>query len=351
MRIRKLQSALEEKNIGAAFFFCLDNPPNVNMEYLAGYLGLGILVITQKSSFLLAPEMEYERALKTKLKVYKAEKKKFLLEILSRILSRSKIDKAGIEENKCSVALYKRLKKSVKARYTDISGLCAEIRMVKEDKEIAYMQKASDVADRVFSDICRNFRFRSEGELKKFIEGNIRKAGCELSFPPIVASGKGSSQPHYAGDKKIENGFLLLDFGAKYRGYCSDMSRMLYMGNPTKEELGNYSLVLGVLAACESEVKEGVAFSELYNSAIKMFNSHAEFFTHALGHGVGLEIHEPPSLYSEDKKHIKENIVFTIEPGLYFPGKYGIRVEDTVVLKNSRLKILTKSKKELVIIK
>ncbi|MEK6916624.1 MAG: Xaa-Pro peptidase family protein [Nanoarchaeota archaeon] len=351
MRIERLQQTLKEKNIDVALFFSLDNSTNTNTKYFTDYNGLGVFVVTKRASFLLVPEMEYEKACQKYGKVYKTEKKKYLLETLSKMLSKNKIKKVGIEESKCSVSLYKNLKKSLKSKYADISMLCAEIRMVKEAREIKYIETACSIADKVFAKICKDFKFKTENELRAFIEKEITATGCELSFPPIVASGRSSSQPHYEGNKKITRGFLLLDFGAKYKGYCSDMSRTLYVGKPSKKELGYYALVLGVLETCERRVAKNVKFNELYNSTIEMFGLNSEFFTHALGHGLGLEIHEPPSLYLEDKKNIKDNIVFTIEPGLYFQGKYGIRIEDTVMLKNNRLKILTKSRKELVIIK
>jgi Xaa-Pro aminopeptidase len=125
---------------------------------------------------------------------------------------------------------------------------------------------------------------------------------------------------------------------------------MFYIGKPSNKELNNYALVLKTLNYCEEATQEKRKFSQLYDLAIKIFGDNAEFFTHALGHGLGLDIHETPSLHSEDKNKILDNITFTIEPGIYFPNKYGIRIEDTVTLKNERLIILTKSTKGLVII-
>lgn len=350
MRIKKLQQRLREKNIGLALIFSLD-APNTNMIYFANYSGIGLLVVHKnKNPFLIVPEMEYEKALKTKLKVFKIDKKKRILETLTYLMRRYKLKRIGIEETKVSIYLFKKLRKAIKARYVDISDLCARIRMIKENTELRKIKKACNVADKVFNKIVNSFHFKTEQELKEFIITEMRNHNCEPAFPPVVASGKGSSQPHYDSSRKIKNGFLMIDFGAKYR-YCSDMTRMLYVGKPSKNELKKYNLVLITLLECEKLVLKKKKFSELYNLAVKKFDKYSEYFTHALGHGIGLDIHELPSLYLEDKNQIQENISFTIEPGLYFPNRYGIRIEDTVVLQNNKLNILTKAKKDLVIIK
>ena len=347
MRIKKLQAILKGKKIDLALIFSFDEKPNSNMVYFANYVGIGVLAVLKNKFFLVVPDMEYERAKKTKIKVYKTDKKKRILETLTDLLKRNRIKKTGIEERKITLYLYKKLKKALKGRYLDVSDILSAIRMIKEKKELSYIKKACDVTDDVFSKICKNFKFKTEVELKEFIEKEIKKQGCELAFNPIVASSVNSAQPHYIPGEKIKKGFLLLDFGAKHKGYCSDMSRMLYIGTPKITELDNFNLVLDTLKKCEStNVKK---YSKLYKIAIDNLGGKAEYFVHALGHGVGIDIHEPPSLFTEDKNKIQNNVVYTIEPGIYFPNKYGIRIEDTVVMQGT-LKILTKSKKDLVII-
>ncbi len=350
MRINKLKKELKKEKIDLALIFSLDTRPNTNMIYFTGYSGLGVLAILEKKPFLLVPEMEYEKAQKTGLKVYKTDKKKRILENLSDLLKNYKIKSVGIEEDKCTVLLYKKLKEVLGKKYVDISQLCSNIRMIKESKEIEKIKKACKITDKVFSKICNNFKFKTEKDLKNFIISEIQSEGCELAFPPIVASGKSSSQPHYDSETTIKKGFLLLDFGVKYKGYCSDMSRMLYVGNPSKKELRDYALLLDTQKTIVDCVVDKNKFSELYELSIKKLGSKSVFFTHALGHGLGLDIHELPSLSAEDENSIQDNVVFTIEPGIYFLGEYGIRIEDTVLFKKNKIQILTKSTKELVII-
>ena len=125
---------------------------------------------------------------------------------------------------------------------------------------------------------------------------------------------------------------------------------MLYVGIPNKKELKDYALVLNTLSACEEAVEKTKKYSSLFNLSLKNLDTKSKFFTHSLGHGIGLDVHEMPSLNLEDKTIIQNNIPFTIEPGIYFPKRYGIRIEDTMVLINNKLQVLTRSKKEFVII-
>ncbi|MBN2368236.1 aminopeptidase P family protein [Candidatus Woesearchaeota archaeon] len=351
MRIKKLQKAMNKNKIGLSLIFSLDEKPNTNMIYFTGYSGIGILAVLKRSAFLLVPEMEYEKATKSGLNVHKAEKKRKMLETLAYLLKKKKIAKIGTEEGNITVRIYKRLRRKIKGRYVDLSKILSAIRMIKEKEELDCIRKACNVTDNIFSKLCRNFKFKTEPELNSFIEEEIRKAGCELAFPPIVASGEGTSQPHYVPAGNIKNGFLMLDFGARYNGYCSDMTRMLYVGKPTKKELDDYNLILETITKCEKAALQKKKFSELYNLSIEILGDKAELFIHALGHGLGLDIHESPSLYSEDKTQIQENVAFTIEPGIYMPGEYGIRIEDTMVIRKGKLEVLTKSSKGLKVIK
>ncbi|MFH2021127.1 MAG: Xaa-Pro peptidase family protein [archaeon] len=350
MRIKNLQKELKKRDINLALFFSLDEKPDINLMYFTGYSGIGILAITKTKSFLLVPDMEYEKALKTKINVIKAEKKKRLFDTLKNKFSRLKLKRIGIDNTKVTISVYKAIKKYLKAKTRDISEICDNIRKIKDDTELKNIRTACLVTDKVYSSILKNFDFKSERELKEFIEREIRLQGCDLAFSPIVASGKNTSIAHYESAGKIKKGFLMLDFGARYNGYCADMTRMIYVGKPSKNELDDYDLVLSTLFVIENSIKKNKKFSTFYIKSLELLGSKSTYFTHALGHGLGLEIHEMPSLYSKDKNIVDDNIVFTIEPGIYFAGKYGIRVEDTMVFKNNQLEILTKSGKELVII-
>lgn len=370
MRLKKLQNEMIKKNIDIVLIFSLNEIFDKNLYYYTNFKGIGVLCVLKDNYFLITPEMEYEKAKKSFNKVYKAEKKKRLLETLVFLLNNKKIKKnenekiiIGIDMYNINVFLFKKIikyfKRFEKIRVLDVNNLFNEIRIIKEEKEIEYIKKACSVSDLVYKKICNNFNFKTENDLKKFIELEIKKNNCELAFDPIVASSKNSSMPHYNIEKnkkvKIKKGFLLLDFGAKYNDYCSDMTRMLYIGKPNNKEIEDYKLVLKTIKECESFILKNKNFSnintsKIYKKAIEILKDKAKYFTHSLGHGLGLDIHETPSLSEEDKTKLKENIVFTIEPGIYFNNKYGIRIEDTLVIKKNKLEILTKSSKELKIV-
>ena len=339
------------KNIDVSLILCFNEKGNTNIQYFCGFSGIGILVIKRKSCFLIVPEYEMHKTKNVKIKIITTDKKKRLLQTLGDRLKGTKIKRIGIEEDKISVYMFKRLKKFVKGNYTNATSLCSNIKMIKENKEIDYIKHACNVTDKIYSKICKKFKFKTEDEIREFIEQEAKKANCELAFPPITSSGKGTSIIHYEGSKKISTGFLMLDFGVKYKGYNSDMTRMLYIGKPRKTELENYNLVLDTLLKCEKSVGKIKKCSTLHKLCVKLLGDRSEYFTHALGHGIGLEVHEPPAVHPDSKDKILNNQVFTIEPGIYFPNKYGIRIEDTVLYKDNKLEILTKSKKDLVIIK
>ncbi|MBI2582194.1 M24 family metallopeptidase, partial [Candidatus Woesearchaeota archaeon] len=174
---------------------------------------------------------------------------------------------------------------------------------------------------------------------------------AELAFPTIVGSGKNSAVPHHVtSSAKLQQGFLQLDFGAAYKNYCSDMSRVLYIGKPSKTEKDHYNILHLAQTEPIKAVTLNKPFTELDKISRKHLGKFSSYFIHSLGHGVGVEIHESPSFSEDAKQTIKQNHVFTIEPGIYFPGKYGIRIEDTLLF-DGRAKILTTSPKELITLK
>ncbi|NQV08788.1 M24 family metallopeptidase [Candidatus Woesearchaeota archaeon] len=218
---------------------------------------------------------------------------------------------------------------------------------VKSKREIAFIQRACNITDGIFKELIKNFRFKTEKDVAKFIRKKIKENKCRMAFRPIVASGKNASNPHHKPTDKKLTGFIIIDFGVKYKGYCSDMSRTIFVGTPTKEHLKLYKLVLEVQRDSIKKIRKGVKCDELHEYSIKSFGNHKKYFIHALGHGLGKKIHENPSI-GKKKGHIFENnMVFTVEPGIYIKNRFGIRIEDTLLL-NKTTKLLTKSRKDLL---
>ena len=181
-----------------------------------------------------------------------------------------------------------------------------------------------------------------------------RKFGSEgFGFDPIIACGDGAAEPHYfTSSKKLEkNTCLLLDFGFLYHGYTADLSRTIFLGKAPKEFKKMYSLVKTnnemCIEQCRAEMKE----KDLYTISLEFFTRHGveKKYLHSLGHGVGLDVHESPSLGMNQETVLKPNMIITIEPGLYFPGEFGIRIEDVIVVKETGVQVLSSgSSKELI---
>jgi len=305
----------------------------------------GHLIFSKKDILLLVSDMEYKRAKKESLvkKIKKFERSKLFMEFIKKKLKGKII---GINYNNVSLATAKRLKKFCKIK--DVSSELNEIRAVKTEQEIEKIRKACSVASEILNDAIENFKkhkFQKETDVKNFLENETRRKDCELAFRPIVASGRNSSLPHYNAEEiKLRKGFCVIDFGVKYKGYCSDITRTIYIGTPLRKEIEEYEKVLFVQKKCIEMIKLGVKAEKLYLFAKKNLKN----MIHGLGHGVGVEIHERPNLLEGSRDKLLKNMVFTIEPGTY--NKYGIRIEDTVLLKNNP-EILTKIDKKLKIIK
>ncbi len=342
--MKNIQEILRKKGLDGALLIDI-NSGEPNFFHTSGiHSDCGFLFVPKKgNSIVFVSGLELEAARKNcKLKVVELEKP--MHKVLGKYIKKEKI---GL--NFCSIRLktFYYLKKHLKLKFNDISDDLRILRMTKRKDEVNKIKKACNITDKVFSLIVNNFKFKTELELKNFIELKIKEMGCELAFNPVVATGKNTSMPHYkAGDVKLKKGFLLLDFGAKYKGYCSDMSRMLYLGKPSKKEIDEYKKLLSIQEGLIEQVKVGMRCSVLDNRARKKLGKQ---FIHSLGHGLGVEIHELPTLTPRSKDILVNNAVFTIEPGVYYPGKYGIRIEDTVMVDDrGKMQVLTRSSKELI---
>ncbi|MBS3105601.1 aminopeptidase P family protein [Candidatus Woesearchaeota archaeon] len=356
MRINEFKSILGKKRVDFAIFYNLDSSRyNANMLYFSGYKGVGALVVPEsKPAFLIAPDMEIERARKSMVKkAYSMEKKKFF-ESIDKIVKKNKLKTRdiAIDKNNFTLNSYEHFKKQFKrAKTKDISLDCMRLREIKTEKETHFLKKSCAYADKILQKAIKNFKsFKTESEAAAFLEYEAKKNGLEISFNPIVASGSNGSMPHHEpSNTKIKRGFCVIDFGVEYMGYCSDITRTIFIGKISKKEKEIYNMLLSIQQNTINQIKNDKKCSELYNYTNKSLGKYKKNFTHGLGHGVGVEIHELPNLTLNSKDKIRNNMVFTIEPGIYFPGKFGIRIEDTLLFKN-RITTLTKTSKDLLTI-
>jgi Xaa-Pro aminopeptidase len=232
--------------------------------------------------------------------------------------------------------------------------LLSELRMVKDTEELRLIGNAAALGDRVFNAILPHIQSNvSETEIAARLEFFARSMGAEgMSFETIVASGDRGAMPHgRATEKKTpRNGFITLDFGVILKGYCSDMTRTVSVGKLTGEQRAAYDAVLEAQQAGVAAVKPGATCADVDEAARAVLRKAAlsKYFTHSTGHGVGLEIHEAPRLAAGQTLELKPGMVVTVEPGVYLAGKFGIRIEDMVAVKQRGNKVLTKTAKVLM---
>ncbi len=231
-----------------------------------------------------------------------------------------------------------------------------ESRQVKDEKELSLIAKAEAIGDAAFSHILEMIRpGMTEAEIALELEFFMKRQGAaKLSFDTIVASGPNSSMPHaQVSGRKLQPGeFITMDFGCVYQGYCSDMTRTVALGKPSGEMRRIYEIVSEANRRAMEAVRAGVKCSFVDAAARDYIADmgYGEYFGHGLGHSVGLEIHEEPRFSPKCDVVTKENMVITDEPGIYLPGKFGVRIEDLLVVKESGCECLSHSPKELIIL-
>lgn len=214
--------------------------------------------------------------------------------------------------------------------------------------KLKHVKKACQITDQIFSKLIKNFHFKTELEVAEFISEEIKKRGLKSSFPSIVASERNNHQIHHYPKKHKLSGFTIIDFGVRYKGYCSDMTRTIFIGRPKKHHLKLYNLVLKTQQNCLKRIKINQPYQNLDAYARTHLQPYQNYFKHSLGHGVGRKIHQKPKISPHSKDISKLGDIITIEPGLYKKNKFGLRIEDTVYV-GKKTQILTKSPKKLFI--
>jgi Xaa-Pro aminopeptidase len=260
----------------------------------------------------------------------------------------------GLEGDHLSVSAYKALRKATKSLLKPTSGLIERTRMIKDAEEIVQLHAAVMLASGLFDVLLHGIKpGTTESHVAAELEYVARRSGAEgMSFETIVASGERSAMPHgVASENPIPaSGFVVLDYGVILAGYCSDMTRTVHVGSPGEKQKALYQAVLDAQLAAISAVHPGQEAGKVDQAARKVLKKagFASYFTHSTGHGVGLEIHEPPRLGKDQKELLQPGMVITIEPGAYVPGLGGVRIEDMVVVTETGCQVLTPTAKDLV---
>ncbi len=349
MKLVEFQKQIKKQKLDLIFLVDQD----INITYFTQFKpSFSILTIYPQKVELYLTSLDQKPKLKNIIiKPLKKgwEKKLFNVKINKKV---NNVKKVGINKGSITVSYLEKLKKIFpKAKFVDVASQMRELRTQKTDFEIKLIKKACQITDFAFSELVKELKkskLKTEKEVAFYLEQKMAEKGAEPAFPTIVAMGKNAAVPHHVtSNSKLKRGFLLLDFGAKYKNYCSDMSRVLFLGTARKSEKETYNLLLSAQEKAINNIKLGTFFVGLDKYVRKNLGKYSSYFIHSLGHGVGLDIHESPSFIGDQKQQVQEGQIFTIEPGIYFPGKYGLRIEDTILFAG-KPEILTKSSKTLI---
>ena len=351
MRIKKLKELLLENNIEAII---VDSPTNV--YYLSGFTGTNAtLFITQNTNYLLTDFRYIEQAEKqTKgFQVIRIDDEPY-----KKINELSEeVNSIGIEEEHITWLKYKKIRESFREKnLVETSKIFKNMRKIKDDSEIAAIREAIKITDQAFNSIIEKIKQNtSEEDIAIELEFFLRKAGASgKSFDFIIGSGWRSALPHgvATGKKIAENELIVLDFGAIYKRYCSDLTRTVFIGKPSAKHLEIYNIVLEAQLAAINYMKPGMSGKEVDAIARDIIkkNGYGDYFGHGLGHSLGLEIHEEPRLSPKEEKVIEPGMIITVEPGIYIPNWGGVRIEDVVLVTKNGVEVLTQAPKQFIII-
>lgn len=358
-RLQKFQNEFTTQKIDALL---ISSAPNI--IYLSGYAGFSIIereaymLVTKKNLYLFT-DGRYTHAVKNISHLIFKEISPLLplLKTIETISKDEKITIIGFEEENLTVAEYKHFKK----KFPKLKGITlSPFRQTKDKDEIAAIQKACALGDKTFTYVLKKIKLGiTEKELAFEIEFFIKKHGGALSFPTIVAFGKNSAIPHHltSNQRLATRDIILLDFGVLIDNYCSDMTRTIFFGKATQEQKKVYQAVY------EAQQK---SIELLNNKTIEQYNNGIQASSvdqvarnyiisqgfpsipHSVGHGTGIEVHETPTLSPRSKDILTSGMVFSIEPGIYLPDKYGVRIEDLVTISNGKPLLLTNAPKTLI---
>ena len=319
----------------------------------------GVLAVSAHDAAFFT-DSRYIEAAQNAVRGVRVEEQKDTWAQLKAFFEKDGVKKIAPENEMITVAQSGRMKKNLPdfeiLGDTALDEAITALRMVKTDIEVENIVKAQRIAEDALRHVLGFIEpGKTEKEIALELDFYMLSHGAEaLSFETIAVSGPNTSKPHgVPGDRKVQRGdFITLDFGAVYRGLHSDMTRTFCVGEPTEEMCRVYDIVLQAQLAGINAVREGISASELDGVARKVISDagYGQYFGHSLGHGVGMDIHEPPFASPVSKEVLSADMVVTVEPGIYIPDRFGVRIEDFVVVREDGCFNMTNAPKELIIL-
>ena len=351
-RVEKFEVALKQTECDAVLVTNLKN-----IYYLTGFSGTEATVFISKSRRIFLTDSRYTLIAKGVVQGFDIVETRDAVGEIAKIIADDNLQKIGFDDE-ISYAYFKMLE-SVFAGHelVPMTGFIENLRMIKDEQEIATIRKACQISDQAFLDVLDFIKpgQTTEQAVMNFLDARMRQLGASgASFDFIIASGYRSAMPHgVASDKVIQKGeTLTMDFGCYYNHYVSDMTRTVHVGQVTDEEREIYDIVLRSNQALIDQAKAGLGFRDFDKIPrdIIVEAGYGDYFTHGIGHGIGLDIHEEPYFSQTSKEVIKSGMVLTDEPGIYIEGKYGVRIEDDILITDNGCELLTLAPKELIVI-
>ncbi|MBN1457154.1 MAG: aminopeptidase P family protein [Sedimentisphaerales bacterium] len=344
-RLKKLNKLMKKSGIDALVLTVAEN-----VSFFTGFNGHDSWAIIKGTKVTLVTDSRYtEQAQKECLCCKIVQQDKGIAKATGEILNKLDSVKIVGVENRSSMQMFRTLKKHTKARVKASDSLAEKVRREKDSKEQLCISKAAKIAWKALDKALEQLRIGiTESEWTGIVELEIRKLNSVISFDTIIAFGANGSLPHYQpGNRKLKkNDYILIDFGAKYKGYHSDLTRCFAVGKPSAFYRKAYDTVYRAQQEAVKNVRAGVKLSDLDSIARKVIaDASLPVYGHGTGHGVGLEIHEAPMISKSSKDKLRAGDVVTIEPGIYMPGKLGIRIEDDVLVTETGCRVLSKDDK------
>ena len=352
-RIKKIRSQMEKKDIESLI---IDSQNNI--FYLTGFTGTaGKVLLTPFDNYFFTDGRYIEQA-NSQIKGFQIKKIDNSYEkLMKEILNDEKINTIHFESTIISYKQFQKYNNEFSGvKLSPVENIMEELRLKKDESEIAKIKKAVKIADKAFDEIMDYIKpGLTENEIALKLEYIMRKeGGSEPPFDYIVASGKRSSLPHgVASDKKIKNGdFVTMDFGIKYEGYCSDITRTVILGKHTSKQQEIYETVLKAQKQVIKEIEPGMNTKNIDAIARDIIKEagYGDNFKHSLGHGLGIEVHEQPRISYKNEDKIEAGMVITNEPGIYISDWGGVRIEDDLLITDSGCEVLNSAPKELIIL-
>ena len=327
-------------------------------RYAVGFEGEGWVLVSRDGARYSTDGRYIEAARQqvTGAEIVLTERGQSHLALAREEIRRRGLKRVGFESGRVSADELGRWKDSLPCELVAAQGLLDGLRAAKDEEELARMRQAQRITDEAFREILNFIRpgLTEQEVAARLVYELLRRGGRRVSFDPIVAAGANGSMPHAVpGETVIQPGmFVTMDFGCVYEGYCSDMTRTVAVGQPTDEMERVYHTVLEAQRAGIAAARAGVTGSEVDRAARQAIQQagYGSFFSHSFGHSLGLNIHESPSASPSETRTLPAGAVISAEPGIYIPGRFGVRIEDVLVLKEGGCEDITRSPKDLIVL-